>query len=207
MRGRCKRVLVALAALAMTACIRVSVPDQPNDWPRLSGMSSDCREVTGAYVDPNTTIWDHIDFSANGRSVSKTGAHPQLAWSVLRIPPSNLDLEHTRVRSRSFTLRFADGEVVIDYRLDHEIVETVHVSPDRWTCTRQGLILDFGGKTGQVVDKLPSAGADHYEVSLYRYDGDLYVKASSRLGALVVYALPLIDVKDAWYRFPVTFHP
>jgi hypothetical protein len=198
--------LAAAATVALTACIRISTPDQPKDWPHRSGMSKDCREVIGIYVDPNMITWDHEEYAANG-SISKRGAHPQQAWAILQIPGSNLKLQETRVRARSFGLSFVGDQVVIDYWLDHVVVETVRVAKANWSCTEQGLVLHLGEKTGQVVDKLPAQGSSNYWIILDRRGDDLYAKASSRVGAMVLYTLPLIDVDDKWYRFAPTIEP
>jgi len=164
-------------------------------------MSNDCREIVGTYVDPNVTTWDREEHSANGM-IYRFGGHAQMAWIVLKIPSSNLKVTETKVHPRSFSLSFAGDQVVIDYSLDHEIVETVHVSREYWSCNEEGLILRLG-QNRLVVDKLPSQGSMNYHVTLYRRGGELYARASDRISGVMLYLIPLVDVEDKWYRFPV----
>ncbi|WP_056394015.1 hypothetical protein [Massilia sp. Root418] len=178
-------------ALLLSACGTTSVQDYPAAWPPLTGMSADCREVAGTYIDPNTRPWEPADAA---------GRQPNIyaAWVTLGFIAQGSAVG----RKRSFSIAFADdGALVLGYLMDNRPVASRRLGPDKWRCGSDGLQVLTLERSGALMDKVPNHGEMQRTATLYRIGNTLYSKRVNDSRIKLLHVLPEQHYRVQWERF------
>lgn len=196
------RLLAILFSAFLTAsCGTTKNQPYPSEWPSLVGMSLDCREVNGIYIDPNVMHWKFESYDAYGGS-SKRGGKLEAAWHILFPGTDGLRLEDTNVKSRAFSLNFDEhNSLAMEYIVDGKIVSSKTIPRESLSCGKDGLTMTTTEKTGAVMDKIPSYGKTSRIATLYRLGSHIYVKSMDNTSGVMVHVLPFNYHDEEWYRF------
>jgi hypothetical protein len=206
--NRIFRVVVVVAlALEAASCWSAEVQPYPPGWPELAGMSADCREVAGMYVDPNRMHWQSVE--QHGGVTSKRGGSLEAAWPAFGfLDYDRLRLNDSSIRQRAFSIAFApDGDLVIDYYLERNGVSTRRLDRSKWACDKNGLHATTLERKGVISDLIPNRGWSRRSVSLHRVGSELFVKEINESTIYYLHVLPVHDHEERWHRFPVVDLP
>ncbi|KQV80277.1 hypothetical protein ASD15_15570 [Massilia sp. Root351] len=186
-----RHLAIACAVLLLSACSTSTVQDYPAAWPPLSGMSADCREVAGAYIDLNARPWEPVDAA---------GKQPNLyaAWATLGF----IEQGNAPGRKRSFALAFIDADtLLISYLMDNQPVASRRLARNKWRCDAGGLHVTTMERSGALVDKVPNHGELQRTATLYRVGNTLYVRRATDARIMMLHVLPEQRFRSQWERF------
>ena len=194
---------ILASALPLVALdVRAEEERYPDGWPSWSGMSADCREVFGTYIDPNVMRWDSNETTDTGVTVRR-GGRLDAAWWAFGIRSDALRLNTSREVRRSFSLARHGDEVVLDYYVEGLRAESLTIGEGKWLCTVDGLSLVTRERFGNIIDA-PGHAKTTLTVTLYRIGPQLYVKSSSHADLRLFDFLPWREEDVRWYRFEST---
>lgn len=177
------------------------VQPYPSDWPQLTGMSDTCVEVEGAFVDPNTWRWDREE-NPGSKYGAKYGGTRQAAWVAFGLSPSDVRPEDKNFRSRVFTISMAPNEsLTIGYLIDGKVAASKSFTKDKLSCNKDGLTITVQDYSGAVLDKLPNEGRAIQRSTLYKLNGDLFVKTTNETKARIFQVVPQSFLNVHWFRF------
>lgn len=186
-----RHLAIACAVLLLSACSTTTVQDYPAAWPPLAGMSADCREAAGTYIDLNARPWEPVDAA---------GKQPNLyaAWATLGF----IGQGNAPGRKRSFAVTFVDADTLfISYLMDNQPVATHRLERDKWRCDADGLHVITIERTGALVDKVPNHGELQRTATLYRVGNMLYVRRATDARIMMLHVLPDQRFRSQWERF------
>lgn len=194
-----QKALLLGVVCCLTACGTTTAHEYPSGWPPLAGMSSDCREVQGTYIDPN-----HFGFIFDKHGVvsetESTGDVP--AWYAFGLDPSLVRFNETNVKNRAISISFDDTKtLVLSYFIEGKIVLSKNIPDTQWSCGKVGLNLITMDNPNAGFDKLPGHVASIRTSTLYRVGKRLIVKIADSGHGTLLYALPWHDSSISWFRF------
>jgi hypothetical protein len=200
-----RTVSILFIAFWLMSCGTTSTHQYPTQWPPLVGMSSDCREVRGTYIDLNVTHWEHVDQQQG--VVTKTGGTLEAAWLAFGfVDLAALRLNDPNVKSRLFSISVDDADAfIIGYLIDGKVVSSKNFSKAQWSCEKDGLTITTLEKAGSIVDKIPSHGSSKRIATVYRVADQLYVKSIDTASIMLLHVVPEEDIQVRWYRFPARY--
>ena len=189
--------LLSIVAFCLTACGTTAVHEYPRGWPPLAGMSSDCREVQGTYIDTNE--WGHV-FDKNGVVTGNTGEIT--AWYAFGLNPSSIRSNETQVRNRAISISYDGSEIlVMNYYIEGNILLSKRIPDTQWSCSKDGLNLTTMENSDAGFDKLPGSYSGKRTSTFYRVGNQLIVKIINSGQGMLLYALPKHDYSVSWYSF------
>jgi hypothetical protein len=193
---------VQLLACGPYPCFSAELKPYSSSWPEVKVMSADCREVSGTYVDPNLMHWKTVE--QHGGVTSKHDGTLEAAWPLFGFLDYNrLRLNDTRVKLRAFSISFAaDGDLIVDYYVDGNLVATRHFDSSKWTCGTNGLQVTTLERKGVISDLIPNDGWSRGTVILFREGGELIVKEINESKIYFLHVIPQHNYELRWYRFP-----
>ncbi|SFV02754.1 hypothetical protein [Pseudoduganella namucuonensis] len=194
-----RHFLIACAALSLAACGGTSIQPYPDIWPPLTGMSSDCREVQGLYVDPNAWAWERRGKAVKGEPGA--GGTLDAAWIALGFTGQGAP----GAGRREFTLAFDGADtLVMEYLINGKTAAVKRLGRDKWSCGADGLRVVTLELSGAVIDKVPSHGSAQRSATLYRVGDSLYSRTIDSSDIKLLHALPRHSLKEQWQRFPAS---
>ncbi|HEY6621089.1 MAG TPA: hypothetical protein VIY68_16195 [Steroidobacteraceae bacterium] len=191
-------LLAGSAAWCLTACGATINVHYPSGWPPRVGMSSDCREVEGSYVDPN--VFGYV-FDKRGVAIGRTGQVP--AWDAFGFDPSLVRENEKTIKDRTVSISFDGKTLVLSYSMKGSVVLSKPVPGTKWSCTADGLKLTTINNPNAGFDKLPGHTARIRTSTLYRVGNQLIVKIADSSNGSLLYVLPSHDSSTSWFRFEV----
>jgi hypothetical protein len=200
-KGIVAPALILLAggvAWCLTACGATTNNEYPNGWPPQVGMSSDCREVQGNYVDPN--LFGYV-LDKHGVVIGRTGQIP--AWDAFGLDPSLVRENEKNVKNRTVSISFNGKSLVLSYSIKGSLILSKPVPDTQWSCGADGLKLTTISNPNAGFDKLPGHIARVRTSTLYRVGNQLIVKIADSSKGNLLYVLPWHDSSILWFRFEV----
>jgi hypothetical protein len=199
-----KRLALLIGLLPALANAGIFTTEQvqpyPANWPTLSGMSDSCAEVQGSFVDPNTWRWAHEENPGSSLGTKNEGTR-EAAWQAFGLSADDVRYWDETVKSRVFKILIgADQSVTIDYLLDQKVVATRTFTKDKVSCNKDGLTITIIDRYGVVIDKLPNKGHATRHSTIYKLQGNLYVKETAMTKATVAYVWPHSSTHVNWFR-------
>ncbi|MGO9137243.1 MAG: hypothetical protein ACLP9S_04580 [Syntrophales bacterium] len=192
-------ILVCLTVCSLSSCGTTEVHKYPQDWLGLSRMSSDCREVQGTYIDTNK-IGYIFDNGESGKVIGRTGEIA--AWYAFGLDPNAVHSNETNLKNREFSILFAENKVlVINYKIEGNVVISKKIPNTQWSCGKSGLILIAMENPHAHFDKLPGPCSGKRTSTLYRVGEELIIKITESGEGMLLYVLPWHDHTEWWYRF------
>lgn len=173
----------------------------PIGWPALKGMSENCAEVQGSYIDPNQRRWEHEEFPAS-RLGEKSGGQYHGVWWALGLSHQEVqpDVQHAMPRTFSVALTENQG-VSITYLIGEKLVSSRTFARGEWSCGADGLTLTVLDRKGPGMDKIPYHGHFVHRATLYRVNEDLYLKFERRSEMWLAHVVPQWSHDVEWLRF------
>lgn len=175
------------------------VQPYPSEWPPLANIISECTYVTGTYIDPNKEryLWEERPESRFGSKISRFEG----AWLLFGFKATDVRASEAKGKIRTFAIEFGQkNELRLRYFIDGEIVVEKTFAPEDFHCTSDGMTIIVSTKTGKVYD-WPNLGFSREEITLNKSHGYLYVRSSSHIVSLVLYAYPSKTKTVRWFRF------
>jgi hypothetical protein len=183
-------------AWCLTAYGTTMSDEYPSGWPLLVGMSPDCREVHGNYIDPND--FGYV-LDKHGVVIGRTG---QVAASyAFGIDPSLIRENEKKIKNRTISISFDGGALVIGYFIEGKVVLSKTVPATQWSCGTDGLKLTALNNPNAGFDKLPGRMAMTRTSTLYRVGNQLIVRIANASRGRLLYFLPWHDSSILWFKF------
>ncbi|XLZ70600.1 hypothetical protein ABT364_01155 [Massilia sp. SR12] len=173
----------------------------PSAWPALKGMSANCAEIQGSYIDPNQRRWDYEEFRESQLGV-KSGGHYHGVWWALGLPHQEVQPEVRHALPRTFAVVLtADQGVTINYRIGEKLISSRTFGKGEWSCDADGLTLTVLDRKGQGMDIIPYHGHFVRRATLYRVNEFIYLRAEDRSKTWLAHVIPKSSLNVEWVRF------
>jgi len=173
----------------------------PSGSLRLVGMSPDCREVQGNYIDPNN--FGYV-LGKNGVVIGRTGQMG--ASSAFGIDPSLVRENERNLKNRTISISFDGKTLVLGYCIEGRAVLSKPIPDTQWSCGADGLKLTTINNPNGGFDKLPGRVARIRTSTLYRVGNQLVVKIADSSRGWLLYVWPGHYSYVSWLKFEAVPH-
>lgn len=195
-----KVLLLPTVAIA-GAFSKETIQPYPSSWPALAGMSANCAEVQGSYIDPNERRWKH-EQQPDSLYGEKLGPQYDKAWIAFGLSPKEVQHETRYAVPRVFSIEMAaDRTVLVKYTIGGMLVSSRSFGRGQWSCNAEGLVLTVFDRKGRGIDKVPYHGHSITRATLYRVREHLYVKSERRSKDWLLHVVPQSYHDVDWLRF------